>query len=197
MKAFSRSFASIERFSFGTLILFLGFQLSFSEANAQRGIKGNVTISTANTIVNEYTRLTANAVSGSTSITVLDNTLDSVAARFTTPLAAGDLIFIYQAQGATINGTLSGGIGIPNDATWGGVTNYGSSGNYELAEVASVSGGTIINLTCGLRNDYTTAGRTQVIRVPRYENLIINAGSGIIPHAWNGTIGGIVVVEVN
>ncbi|HRE75171.1 MAG TPA: gliding motility-associated C-terminal domain-containing protein [Flavobacteriales bacterium] len=197
MKTFSRSFASIERFSFGTLILFLGFQLSFSEANAQRGIKGNVTISTANTIVNEYTRLTANAVSGSTSITVLDNTLDSVAARFTTPLAAGDLIFIYQAQGATINGTLSGGIGIPNDATWGGVTNYGSSGNYELAEVASVSGGTIINLTCGLRNDYTTAGRTQVIRVPRYENLIINAGSGIIPHAWNGTIGGIVVVEVN
>lgn len=166
-------------------------------ANAQRGIKGNITITANNTIVNEYTLLTANAATGATSITVSDNSLDSNASRFSTPLAAGDLLFIYQAQGAQLNGVLSGGIGIPDDGTWGAVTNYAGAGNYEFVEVAGTSGTNIIQLNCGLKNDYSTSGKTQVIRVPRYENLTVNASAGITTYNWNGSSGGIVVIEVN
>jgi len=161
----------------------------------QKGKDGNRTITAANTIVNEYTVLTGNFSAGATSITVTDNSLDS--SRFTTPLSSGDLIFIYQAQGATIDGVLSGGIGIPNTPAWGAVLNYNNSGNYEFLEVSSVSGTTTINFTCGLKNAYTSTSHTQVIRVPRIQNLTINAGASITAYAWDGNTGGIVVLETN
>ncbi len=61
----------------------------------------------------------------------------------------------------------------------------------------SVTGGGTINLQCGLKNNYDFTKRVQVIRIPRFENLTVNAGASIVPTLWNGTSGGVVALEVN
>lgn len=174
-------------------LLFIISMLTGAAGFGQRGKNGNVTIS-ASAIVNEFTYLTANAAVGATSITVNSNNLNANG-RFSTALAAGDLIMIIQMQGATMNATQSFQWSLPNDNTWGGVTAYNNAGNYEFREVASVAGGGIINLTCGLSNAYTATGHVQVVRVPRYLSLTVN--SIITTENWNGQTGGIVAIEVD
>jgi gliding motility-associated-like protein len=162
---------------------------------AQRGKDGNKVVGTANTIVNEYTALTANAAAGNTALTVTSSSLNANN-RFTAPLAAGDLIMIIQMQGASILGSLNGTIASPIDSTWGQVTNYNNSGNNEFAEVFAVPNGTTITLRCGLKNNYTASGKVQVIRVPRYNTLTVNSPGIITCDAWNGTTGGVCAIEV-
>lgn len=180
---------------------------------SQRGKDGNYTASGTGNIVNTYTFLNSNAIAGSTTIVVGSNVLSGGA--FAGNLAAGDLVLIIQMQGATIDvnttPTVSwGGTYTVPDAwitgalawgaqpwTWGQVTNYNTCGKFEMAEVRSVSGTTNITLNCGLQNSYTIAGKVQVVRVPRFNNLTLNASSTIVPPNWNGTTGGIVAVEVN
>ena len=145
------------------------------------GNDGAVTITAANTIVNRYTSLASNAAAGSASLTV--------ASAAALNVAPGDLILIIQMQGASINSTV-------NTAAWGAVTAYNNAGNYEFATVYSVSGNTINLSPCGpfLQRSYTSAGHVQVIRVPQYTTLTINAGASISAPAWNGTTGGVVAV---
>jgi hypothetical protein len=149
------------------------------------GTDGVVTVDSASTQVNRYTTLAANVSAAATSITVAN------AASLSDPthgaLATGDLVMLMQMQGATISTT--------NDVTWGNVTALNGAGNYELVEVLSVSGNTI-TLSCGLKNAYTTAGVTQVIRVPQYNNLTVSAAGSIVAPAWNGTTGGVVAIHV-
>src|SRR5687768_14927787 len=84
---------------------------------AQPGKEGAKVISANNSIVNEYTALTANATAGNTTLTVASNTLNQNA-RFSGSLAAGDLIMIIQMQGATLTSA--------NDSSWGMVSSYGN-----------------------------------------------------------------------
>lgn len=167
-------------------LLLVGLLFTWMGALGQAGKDGAKTITAANTVVNEYTTLTADAVAGSTAIAVANATLN-VAGLFSAPLAAGDLIMIIQMQGATMT--------VPDDSTYGTITNLQSSGNYELQQVASVNSSTTMSLTCGLRKSYTAAGKTQVIRVPRYTTLTINSGGVLTCPAWNGSTGGVVIVE--
>lgn len=191
--------------------LLLGFlAISPIIAVAQRGKDLNYTVTTANDIVNTYTDLSANASAGASAITVTSNSLSG--AHFTGNLAAGDLIMIIQMQGATMD------IDISNTtytrpaayiwdpiwtqsnakvAEWGKITNYNSAGKYELIEVLSVTGSNTINLSCPLQNSYSTAGHTQIIRVPRYNDLTVNTANSITSPAWNGATGGVVAIEVN
>ncbi|MGL5890215.1 MAG: hypothetical protein ACRC3B_10035, partial [Bacteroidia bacterium] len=170
--------------------------LSVFSLNAQQGVHGPRTVTAANTIVNEYTPLTANAAAASTIITVTNSTLNGNG-RFAANLAPGDLIMIIQIQGVTLNGTLSGTTATPNDTAWGRVTNYNSCGLYEYAQVKSVPSATTIELDCGLQNAYITGGtnRAQVVRVPRYTTLTVNAGGVLTCDDWNGNIGGVLAVE--
>ncbi len=165
---------------------------------AQRGIHGARTVTAANTIVNEYTAVTANIAVGATTISVAASSLNANA-RFPGNLAPGDLIMIYQVQGATINGTLTGTIASPLDSSWGRILNYNTCGNWEFAEVRSVPNATSITLDCGTRFDYTNGGtnHAQVIRVPRWTTLTVNAGGVLTCDDWNGTIGGVLAVEVD
>jgi gliding motility-associated-like protein len=188
------------------LLLFSGCLVTSAASFAQRGIDGNRVVTTANTIVNEYTTLTANAAAGSTTITVAASGLNANN-RFGAgnTLAAGDLIMIIQMQGVSANGSIveypagSGTYyGIPNDNTWGNITNYNNCGRYEFAQVNSVPNTTTITLDCGLTNSYTSSGRTQVIRVPRYNTLTVTAPGSIIPQTWAAGgvyTGGVVAVE--
>lgn len=169
--------------------------LLYSLAFAQRGKDGAKTVSTANNIVNEYTALTANAVAGSTTLTVANSGLNANN-RFAAPLAPGDLVMIIQMQGASLLGTLTGNIASPLDSTWGTITSYNNCGNNEFAEVLAVPNGTTITLRCGLEKDYTAAGKAQVVRVPRYTTLTINSPGVITCDTWNGATGGVCAIEV-
>ncbi|MCK9612526.1 MAG: gliding motility-associated C-terminal domain-containing protein [Bacteroidales bacterium] len=168
-----------------TIILLLLICLgSETFSYAQRGKNGSYTVSLTNTILNAYTTLISDITAGATSITVANNSLS----LFSTNLAPGDLIFIIQMQGAAIF----------TDEWWheyGYITELGNCGKYEFAQVASVAGGQTINLTCGLVNNYSVSGKTQIVRVPRFTTLTINSGAELTCNAWNGSTGGVLVVE--
>ncbi|MEL7188968.1 MAG: hypothetical protein AAGK17_05395 [Pseudomonadota bacterium] len=165
-----------------TLCAFLA--ASPSEA-ATPGKDGDVTIN-GTLVVNEYASLASNASAGTSSVTVT-----SLAANLPS-LEAGDLIMLYQAQGATINAS--------DSAAYGSVTSIGSAGRYEFHTVKSVSGNTIIlhdfgGACLGLEYTYTVSGKAQIIRVPQYRNLTVNGS--IVPRVWDGTTGGVVVMDVS
>ncbi len=169
-------------------ILLSALLLIVATVFAQRGKDGNKTISAAGIIVNEYTILTADAAAGQTTITVANNGLNANN-RFTANLAAGDLVMIIQAQGASINA-------VSDDITYGAITALNNAGNYELVQVKSVSGSNEINLDCALQFSYTDTGKVQVVRIPRYNTLTVNANADITCPSWNGTSGGVIAIEV-
>ncbi len=175
--------------------IILIFLLTFSSSLlAQRGKDGATFVTTANQRINEYTSLASNANAGVVSINVTDNSLNGNG-RFANSLAGGDLIMIIQMQGALISGTLTGTIASPLDSTWGEIINYNNCGLYEFVQVKGVTGTSIINLDCPLKNSYTMAGKVQVVRVPRMASLTIN-NADVTADAWNGSVGGVVAIEV-
>ena len=132
----------------------------------QPGKSGAVTISALNTVVNCYSPVTNNATAGATSVTVNNSGGSNC------NWECGDMVMIYQAQGASINTADS-----PN---YGDITAYNNSGLYEFNYVTSASGNTV-NLQNPLTNNYTATGRVQLIKVPSYTTLTVNAGASIGP----------------
>jgi len=174
---------------------------------SQRSKDGAVTISTANTIVNVYTPVTANANAGSTTINVGSSAGFNV----------GDLILIIQMQGARVNAQWdtvwvdpNNSMSVPssNNINYGSISDYRNAGNNEFAEISSIPNGTSITLDCNLKSNYTYSytnnqggahtmyGHVQVIKVPRYSSLTISGGGSITCPQWNGSTGGVAVVEI-
>jgi uncharacterized repeat protein (TIGR01451 family) len=153
------------------------------------GKDGELTVTAPNTIVNKYAKLKSDAPAGSPAITIENpggpNGLDPAS------LTAGDLILIIQMAGASIDSS--------DTPAYGAVTNLNNAGRHEFVTVSSVSGSVLtINPPCGgLRFSYTASGKVQVIRVPQYTNVTINAGASITAPAWNGVTGGIVAMDVD
>jgi hypothetical protein len=157
--------------------------------SAQPGKDGALTISTTNTVLNRYTRVTADVPTGSNSVTVYDiNELsrdgigylptgyNANASGFASnSLSTGDLILLFQAQGAQINNT--------NSISYGEINNLNNAGKYELAYVQSVSGNTIY-FDCKTRFSYFSSNYVQVIRVPQYTTLTVNSGASVVPVPW-------------
>lgn len=145
------------------------------------GKDGALTVGVANTVVNTYTTLSAGAAAGAATLSL------NSAAGITT----GDVLLVYQAQGATI--------GTGNASSYGAVTALGNAGRYEYVSVAAVSGTTItLGTACDttpLRFSYDSGA--QVVRVPQYSSLTVNAGASIVPQAWNGSTGGVVAAIVD
>ncbi|MGH9802200.1 MAG: DUF11 domain-containing protein, partial [Blastocatellia bacterium] len=152
------------------------------------GKDGDLTVTATNTIVNKYGRLAIDAPAGASMIAV-DNPGGPNGLDINT-LTAGDLIMVVQMSGASID--------TGNTVNYGQVTNLNNAGRHEFVTVNKVQGNTItINPPCGgLRFSYTASGKAQIIRVPQYNNLTINSGASLTAPAWNGVIGGIVVVHV-
>jgi gliding motility-associated-like protein len=177
------------RVFFTISVLFLISLTVFSQ-QSKHGVK---TITTLNAKVNEYSTLTSNALVGNTSISVANSDLNSNN-RFPTSLQVGDLIMIIQMQGASIK-TFATVLG--QDSTYGEILDYNEAGNYEFAEVLSIPNINTINLSCGLTNNYSVTGKTQIVRAPRYSSLTINAGASLTGDVWTGAFGGILLVEVS
>ncbi len=164
------------------LLLFLCFfSFLFRFSLAQFGKLGSQVISSPSTILNQYAILQVNAPSGSTQITVT-NVADLNSPQ---PLERGDLLLIIQMQGAIIDNS--------NSIDYGNILSYNGAGNYEFAYVTQVVGNTIY-LSCPLSQSYSVSGRTQVVKVPQYQNLTISPSASITALAWNGTRGGIVAI---
>lgn len=144
------------------------------------GKDGAATVGAANTVINLYTTLTAPAAAGAGTISVAN------AAGIT----AGDVLLVYQAQGASI--------GTSNTSAYGAVSSLGNAGRYELVTVSSVAGTTVtLGTACDstpLRFSYDTTA--QVIRVPQYTTLTVGAGASAVAQAWNGSTGGVVAALV-
>jgi uncharacterized repeat protein (TIGR01451 family) len=168
---------------------FIAFVFYSTLAFGQSGKDGALTVSTSNTVLNRYTRVTSDIPIGSNSLTVVNiNELNRdgityLPAGYTTnassfvsnALQAGDLILLFQAQGAVINTT--------NSLNYGEVTNLNNAGRYEMAYVGSVSGNTI-TLECNTRFAYFAANYVQCIRIPQYTTLTVNSGASVVPIRW-------------
>lgn len=156
---------------------------------AQPGKDGALTVNTTNLVVNRYTRVTADIPIGSNSVTVTDiNELNrdgiaylpsgyniSSSSFSSNALQPGDLILLFQAQGAIINTS--------NSIDYGSVIDLNNCGRYEMAYVGSVSGNTI-TLDCKTRFAYFAANYVQCIRIPQYTTLTVNSGASIVPIRW-------------
>ncbi len=161
---------------------------------SQKGKNGVFTVSTANVKINEFTDLTSNANTGNTIINVTASSLNANG-RFSAALAPGDLIMIIQMQGAFSKTAFTPSYA--KDSTYGYIYDYANCGNHEFAEVKTVISATQIEIDCGLANNYTSSGKVQIVRVPRYNSLTIASTGTLTTDGWNGTIGGILIAEVN
>ena len=88
------------RFS-GNAILCFMFLCAGLQSFAQRGKEGDYTVGTTDEILNTYTFMTVNAVSGQQFIVVDDEAM--LGGAFSGPVAEGDLLLIIQLQGATVD----------------------------------------------------------------------------------------------
>ncbi|MDC0712099.1 Ig-like domain-containing protein [Stigmatella sp. ncwal1] len=159
-------------------------------SSALVGTDGDLTVTAANTELNQYSALAEAAAAGATSFRVAD------VGNLTSPqfgaLAAGDLLMIIQMQGATL--------GTDNSPAFGAVTSLNGAGLYELVTVGSVGTNNTVTLSTagcsGLRNSYPAGVGTQVVRVPQLASLTVNAGASVVARPWDGTTGGVVALQV-
>lgn len=175
------------------------FHGSFSQCGTAP-TSGTATFTTTNQIINSYYPGTGNPVIGATTLTV--GARDTRGSN--TALAANDLVLIIQMQGADYNSNNSDayGDGVAGGNASGYLTGNLMAGYYEYNIVSGYNNG-VVNFTYSLANNYYTRAftattgtrRYQVIRIPRYYNLTINAAASITAPAWNGNSGGIVVLE--
>ncbi len=100
--------------------------------------------------------------------------------------AAGDKVLLIQMRGANVD--------VTNTAAFGNVTALNSSGKYEFLTVAGIAG-SIIYTTTNPQFAYNISGQVQLVKVASYTtNITIGAG-GVSGNAWNGSSGGVVVIE--
>ncbi|MEL6132038.1 MAG: T9SS type A sorting domain-containing protein [Bacteroidota bacterium] len=98
----------------------------------------------------------------------------------------GDKLLVIQMKGASIVTS--------DDSTYGDVSSWGYSGNYEFGEVVSVSGNQII-LAYDLCKTYDPSHIVQAVRVPVYEDVRVTGK--LTAQSWDGTKGGIVAIWAN
>ncbi|KFE64307.1 adventurous gliding motility protein AgmC [Hyalangium minutum] len=137
------------------------------------GRDGELTVTALNTVINSYAQVTAPLAPGDTTLTVSSST------GFT----ASKLVLVHQTTGI-VPTPPTGGTG-PIDLTNDPV------GRWEFARLSGVTG-TTLTLTAPLLYSYA-ASVTQVISVPEYTHLTVDAAGSLTAQAWNGTTGGVLI----
>ena len=121
----------------------------------------------------------SNPVTSVTAYNAVSNTMDVAS---TVGFSMGDTVLIIQMKGATIDGT--------NTAAFGNVTAIGNAGKYEFAVVCDIAGNTV-TFDYQMVNSYTVSGHVQMIRVPVFDNVVVN--SALTENSFNGSTGGVLV----
>lgn len=171
-------------------ILLLFVLIVPQSTQAAPGVDGSMTVTSMNTVLNRYTTATS-IVGNDVTVNDIADLNDGSGHYNNNALSSGDMILIYQAQGASF-------ADVSESPSYGAFT-YNDAGQYEFAVVSSVSGNTITidntNSTpysCGDISSYN--GPVQVVRVPQYTDITVNAGASVVANSWDGSMGGVVAV---
>lgn len=124
-------------------------------------------------IVNQYAR-----------VDFYDRCKNQVIVNDVNPFAVGDTVLVIQMAGADINNT--------NTSFYGSVNSYNNSGNFEYAEIGSISG-SVITFKNVLTRFYNHEGKMQLVTVPYHTNIEVTAL--ISCPAWNGSTGGVIALK--
>lgn len=151
-------------------------------------------------VINTYYPGTASVAAGATSISVGTPTGSA------TPIAAGDEVLIVQMQDAAISSNNDGTYG--DGSTGSGFTSLNNAGIYEFATATSAVTGGVLQVAGagpngGLLFGYNSSAATttqgqhtfQVVRVPHFATATL--GAGLTAAAWNGSTGGIFVLDTS
>src|SRR6478735_6800286 len=183
------------------IVLFCFSKSSFSQCGAVLSSPANdISINTNNVVLNTYYPGTGSPVKGSTTLTV------GAPIGNATNIANGDMVLIIQMQGADINSTNGDayGDGVAGGNASGYLNTSLVAGTFEYNIVSAYNSGTgLVTLQYGIANNYYTrayssttgAQSYQLIRVPRYYNFTLNNNRTITGTAWNGSAGGVIVLE--
>ncbi|MDD9934519.1 MAG: hypothetical protein OXT09_12995 [Myxococcales bacterium] len=145
---------------------------------AGTGRDGSRVVAGGDSVVNAYTRVTADVSSGDTEIAVADESI----------VADGDLVLIWQTVGLAAQ--------VPGDP--GPVDlRQASVGRWELARV-STTAALSVTLTAPMVRGYA-ADMTQMVRVPEYTTVTVQNSGRIIAAPWDPATntGGIVAFFAN
>ncbi len=118
-------------------------------------------------------------------VTAIDTCTFTLTVDDASDFSAGQYLLVIQMQGAVINTS--------NSAAFGDITDYRSSGRFERARIAAVTGNAIV-LEKALYHDYQVDGKVQVVSWPIYQQAIVTGELTAAP--WNGTTGGVLAFEV-
>lgn len=160
----------------------------------QRSVRapdGDLTVTGLQSI-NRYARVVADIAQGATTLQIEPSDLGGLG------LAPGDLLMIWQAQGATLRNT-------PTDKLDGQVLSLGRAGQVEFVRVRAVDTGsstvTLVSDCGGTKNSYDQTGKTQIVRVPQHDLVQIGTGTGSVGSSvlvpgitWDGERGGVVAL---
>ncbi len=171
-------------------------------ARAVCGTPGKDGPFTGGGVVNSYFASAQSASAGDRTV-ILSSSPRADGAQ--TGISVGDLLLLWQTQGATINSTNNESYGSGNAANNArGYTSLNGAGNYEFVRVTAVNGGTLTvagdGAGGGLRFSYsydpTAIPRQtfQVVRVPQYSSMTLT--SALAPVKFDGTTGGGIFVDV-
>ena len=145
--------------------------LDTDEVNAYSGCLN----STDSTIINDYTEVLG-----------YDPCKNELKVAEATEYNPGDTVMIIQMKGAVIDST--------DAASFGNITNYNNSGNYEMNIVKAKNGNSLSLLNVLQRQYEIPNGKVQLIRVPYYNNYTVNNTLTCLP--WDGSKGGVLVLNV-
>jgi uncharacterized repeat protein (TIGR01451 family) len=179
------------------------------------GVPGKDGVGSLSGIINTYYPGAAGTTVAAGSASVPVGTIN--VAGSTTPISAGDLLLVIQMQDADIDSTdtaaygngVGGDVASPTTTTApaptaaSGVTNLNNSGRYEYVVATGPAVGGAVPISTPLQYTYRNVDATattprrvyQVVRVPQYSTATVN-GTLTTSAQWNGTSGGIVVLDV-
>lgn len=134
-------------------------------------------------VINSYLRVTSISL-GTRTFTA--NNLSGIISDF----QVGKTVMIYQAQGANITTS--------NSSSYGTITAFNNSGNYEFAVISSISGtGTYTITVSSLVNSYTAGDAVQLVSVPDYVDANVSGTVTAVPWSSSQGRGGIVAFQVS
>ncbi|MBU8897756.1 OmpA family protein [Corallococcus sp. M34] len=137
-------------------------------------------VTAANTLsANRYALVTANIAAGQSTATV-----DS-----STGFAANNLVMVFQATGIST---------VPPSGSQADIDLTGNVvGRWEFAYIQTITG-TAPNITVTFKKPMKAAfaaNVTQLVLVPQYTTVTINAGASLVPRqVWNGSTGGVLAL---
>lgn len=133
-------------------------------------------------VINSYLRVTA--VNNASRQFTADNISGNIS-----DFQAGKTVMIYQAKGASITTN--------NTSSYGTVTAYNNSGNWEFAVISSITGSGPYTITVSsLVNNYSTGGAVQLVSVPEYTDAYVSGTITSVPWSSTQGRGGIVALQV-